>query len=117
MVIGMSTTTVAQARKAETSVRSVAYLIANSPRFRLPLRVRPEIFYSDDGNPGCAIDATSHMQAYVELRIRYGHTCEVTIEDRGTGTTVSKFCDQSEAVKYAVDELLYRGEHLAMEAR
>jgi hypothetical protein len=94
---------------ATAYLADVAYEIARSPRFRFPLHVRTEVYYSDVGEPGRAIDASDILSAYVEAHGRYGQF-DVSVKDRGAGTEVGKICSsRADAVEWAVDELLYRG--------
>jgi hypothetical protein len=98
--------------RLETKARVLADQIARSKTFLTPLRVRPELYYSDAGNPGCAIDATGILSAYVEVRPT--GVLEITVKDRGSGTEIgATFGGAAEAVAFAVEELVYRGAYTA----
>ena len=98
-----------QAQKAETAARALATMIELSSRIRpMALRVRPGLYYSEAGEPGCAIDATFRLSAYVQ-RSTSG-AFDVSIDDCFLRSSVTRSFKRADAARdYVVSELLARG--------
>lgn len=98
-----------QAQKAETAARALATMIELSPRLRpMAVRVRPSLYYSEAGEPGCAIDATFRLSAYVQRSTDGGFA--VSIDDCFLRSSVTREFKRADAAcAYVVSELLARG--------